>query len=315
MRGTVRDPQKNAWVQSYFDKKYGAGKFSLVQVKDFTQPGCFDEAVKGCDAFAHVASDLNFNTDPNAVVTPMVAGVRHALEGAAKEPKIKSFVLTSSSTAATRPIPNKKFHIDKDTWNEEDVQYAWAEKWDDESRRKWAVYGASKTQGEQEFWKFVKEKKPQFKANTILPNANFGPILDPKNQQGSTGGWHTGVLQGQIKGLSAGIPPQYFVAVKDTAKMHAAVVTDLAYNGERLFAFTSPFNWNDVLDIMRKYAPADKTKDLPEKIDPEDARDLSTVDNASSLKLLKERYGQDKFITFDEAMQENIQSSLEALAA
>lgn len=208
VRGTVRDPQKSEWVQAYFDQKYGTGKFSLVQVKDFTQAGCFDDAVKGCAGFAHVASDLNFSTDPNAVVTPMIAGVRHACEAAAKEPTVKSFVLTSSSTAAVHPVPNKKFHVSKESWNEEDVEYAWADKWDDDGRRKWAVYGASKTQGEQELWKFVKEKKPQFKANAVLPNANFGPILDPKNQQGSTAGWITAVLQGQIKTLAEGVPPQ-----------------------------------------------------------------------------------------------------------
>ena len=42
--------------------------------------------------------------------------------------------------------------------------------------RVWAVYGASKTQGEQAAWQFVKENKPNFTVNTVLPNANFGPV-------------------------------------------------------------------------------------------------------------------------------------------
>lgn len=42
--------------------------------------------------------------------------------------------------------------------------------------RVWAVYGASKTQGEQAAWQFVKENKPSFTVNTILPNANFGAV-------------------------------------------------------------------------------------------------------------------------------------------
>jgi len=310
VRGTVRDPKKNAWVQEYFDKKHGTGRFSLVQVTDFTKPGCFDEAVKGVDAVAHVASDLNFQTDANAVVTPMVNAVKSLLEAASKEPKVKSVVLTSSSTAATAPKPNVKFSVDKNTWNEEDVKLAWAEKFDDENRRKWAVYGASKTQGEQALWEFVKEKKPHFKANTILPNANYGPILDPANQSASTGGWITAILKGGVEGLAKSIPPQYFVHVQDTARLHAAVVTDLKYDGERLLAFAEPFNWNQLLALAHKYAPKDKVAGITQKIDNDD-KDLSTVATADAVRVLKEKYGQDGFLSLDEAMKENIASSLQ----
>lgn len=45
-----------------------------------------------------------------------------------------------------------------------------------EPERAWAVYGASKAQSEQAAWKFMDEKKPHFVFNSILPNANFGPV-------------------------------------------------------------------------------------------------------------------------------------------
>lgn len=47
VRGTVRSLEKNQWVQDLFDQKYGAGKFSLVQVPDMAADNAFDEAVKG----------------------------------------------------------------------------------------------------------------------------------------------------------------------------------------------------------------------------------------------------------------------------
>jgi uncharacterized protein YbjT (DUF2867 family) len=47
VRGTVRDPQKSAWLTEYFDNKYGKGKFELVVVKDTAEKGAFDEAMKG----------------------------------------------------------------------------------------------------------------------------------------------------------------------------------------------------------------------------------------------------------------------------
>lgn len=50
---------------------------------------------------------------------------KNALASAAKEPGLKSFVLTSSSTAATNAKPNQKFHIDTQLWNEEAIKDAW----------------------------------------------------------------------------------------------------------------------------------------------------------------------------------------------
>lgn len=75
---------------------------------------------------AHIASDLSGSGDPNKIVTPVVASVKYALSSASKEKGLSSFVLTSSSTATTRPYPNKKFHIDASSWNEADVEAAWA---------------------------------------------------------------------------------------------------------------------------------------------------------------------------------------------
>lgn len=36
----------------------------------------------------------------------------------------------------------------------------------------YAIYSASKTEGERALWKFVKEVKPPFAINTVLPAAN-----------------------------------------------------------------------------------------------------------------------------------------------
>ena len=47
VRGTVRNAEKNSWVQSLFDKLHGKEKFELVEVKDLTTEGAFDEVLKG----------------------------------------------------------------------------------------------------------------------------------------------------------------------------------------------------------------------------------------------------------------------------
>lgn len=88
--------------------------------RDFT---CFLTGVK---SFVHVASDLSFKPDPNLIVAPAIKSTQNALAAAATEPEMRAFVLTSSSTAATAPKPNTQFHISKGSWNEEDIEKAWA---------------------------------------------------------------------------------------------------------------------------------------------------------------------------------------------
>jgi nucleoside-diphosphate-sugar epimerase len=47
VRGTVRNVDKNAWLTSTFDKKYGSGRFELWNISDMAAEGAFDDAVKG----------------------------------------------------------------------------------------------------------------------------------------------------------------------------------------------------------------------------------------------------------------------------
>ena len=61
------------------------------------------------------------------------------MDAAAKEPKVKSLVYTSSSTAALIPQPDKIIKISKDTWDDSAVQEAKSEP------NAWNVYSASKT--------------------------------------------------------------------------------------------------------------------------------------------------------------------------
>lgn len=121
---------------------------------------------------------------------------------------IKRFVFTSSSTAATTPVPDKEFEITEKSWNQYAIDKAWAPPPYDQDDRGWNVYGASKTEAEQQLWKFVKERKPHFEVNAILPNANFGTIFDPKNQDASTGGWIKQLYTGGMIPAFEIIPPR-----------------------------------------------------------------------------------------------------------
>lgn len=77
---------------------------------------------------------------------------------------MKAVVYTSSSCAAASPVPNVKSHIDIDSWNENAVKTAWDPP-PYTAERIMPVYAASKALAEQESWKFMKERKPEFVFN------------------------------------------------------------------------------------------------------------------------------------------------------
>ena len=161
--------------------------------------------LKGVAGVAQVASVVTSDPDPNKVVSPVVAGAVNIAAAAPKEPSVKRFVYTSSSTAITFPKPGIAFDLTVDQWNNEDIEAAWKPP-PYEPDRAWAVYGASKTQAEQKLWEFYKESKPNFVLSTILPNANFGQIFSSQ-QPASTGVWVKEVFKGNMENLK-GIPPR-----------------------------------------------------------------------------------------------------------
>ncbi len=59
------------------------------------------------------AAQLNWSSDPDEGIPPVVAGTINLLKAAAAEPAVKSVVLTSSSVAALAPEPNKKIVVDE----------------------------------------------------------------------------------------------------------------------------------------------------------------------------------------------------------
>jgi nucleoside-diphosphate-sugar epimerase len=127
------------------------------------------------------------------------------LNSAAREPSVKRFVYTSSSQAASDPIPNKEFIMDSNTWHDSCIEEAWAPP-PYGPERAWPVYAASKTQAEKALWQFAKEQKPGFVVNSILPNANFGTIL-AGGEAVTTAKWVKSLYDGDINHVK-GIPPR-----------------------------------------------------------------------------------------------------------
>lgn len=83
------------------------------------------------------------------------------------------------------------------------------------------------------------------------------------------------------------IPPQYYVNVQDTARLHVIVLVNQSVKNERVFAFTGPFNFNAILGMLRKQYPGEMWDDMPDQ-----GQDLSKVEPIERAeKLLEDAYG------------------------
>lgn len=204
VRGTVRSSDKATQTSKLFASfDIPNAHYETAVVAHMAEDGAFDEAVKGVDAVVHSASVMSFDADPNKVIPDTIAGATSVLRSAAKTSTCKRFVYTSSSTAATIPKPGEKFRIDRNLWDDEAVEAAWAPP-PYTAERAFTVYGASKTEAERAVWKFVNEEKPRFVVNCVLPNGNVGRILA---SPGATGGWVPSVYKGDLDSVKD-VPPR-----------------------------------------------------------------------------------------------------------
>ncbi|KAI1459463.1 NAD(P)-binding protein [Annulohypoxylon moriforme] len=291
VRGTVRSMARDQWLKEHFEKKYGPGKFELVEVPDMLASGAFDEVVRGVSGLAHVATPVMISPDPNVVIPPVVDITTRILEAAAKEPGLKRVVLTSSCGACATLDGIQVFAIDSNTWNEAAIEAAYAPPPYEGMARIESVYHASKMRQEKEAWKWVGEHKPSFVFNAMVPNANLGPLLDVVHQgyRSTTAWFKTAFEKGeQLKqGDLFGLSPQYYVDVRDNAALHVAALIYPDVQGERLFAFSHPFNANYLLKTLKKIYPDRKFGEE----EPNAAVEKSTVASERAEELLKRLTG------------------------
>lgn len=225
VRGTARTVAKADTIKNCLTERHGEGKLEIVAVPDIAVNGAFDEAMKGMSsnhvpdihiypyptgvsAVAHVASNVSFDEDASKVIPHAISATTSILRSCLTQPSIKSFVLTSSSTACQGPKPNVPGKIDANTWNEEDIKDAWAPRsaWKErELAHGWVVYGASKTEAEKGLWKFRNENKPHFTVNSVLPGTNFGPVFS-KEEASSTGVFVKMICEGNMEALKDVLP-------------------------------------------------------------------------------------------------------------
>ncbi|EPQ60190.1 NAD P-binding protein [Gloeophyllum trabeum ATCC 11539] len=284
VRGTVRSLGRTEEVkQAYAKQGADVSKLEFAELDDLTSEAQFAKVIKGAEGVAHVAIPGSVPGDSDENPKQAVESTLALLRAAAKEPSIKRVVLTSSSVAVISPPNFKEEPLTDKDWNDFGQQ-----KWDnateeDKKKPDWPMwrYAASKILSEKAAWKWVEENKPSFDIVTILPNANFGPVLFGSPR--STVGWIWTILNGDGTWTQQ-VPPQWFIDVRDDGRLHVLALTDPSLAGKRIWAAAEPYGWNKIIHILRKEFP--KAQLPPEVPGAQGEPDRQKIDNSVATKAL-----------------------------
>ncbi|KAK6532552.1 methylglyoxal reductase (NADPH-dependent) gre2 [Arthrobotrys megalospora] len=262
VRGTARTLSKAEYLKNGPFAKYVVN-FEVVEVADLEDDGAFNEAVKGVDGIAHIASPFHYRvTDPYIdLINPAVNGTVNLLK-AAKEyagPQLKRVVITSSFASIMEP--QKPGHTyDETQWNKFSVKLCENYKDDPTNPEKKVApneaYRASKALAEQALWDFVKNESPSFEVAAVNPVFVFGPVIHSVKDAESI---NTSVflLYKFIAGLNPkieeGAAPKGFVDVRDVADAHIKALEVEEAKGQRFLNVGGNFTWHEVVDVLRKH--------------------------------------------------------------
>ncbi|KZT02568.1 NAD-P-binding protein [Laetiporus sulphureus 93-53] len=255
VRGTVRSEGKAKHPRQVF-ASYG-NKLEIVIVEDITKEGAFDEAVKGVDAIAHLASPFHFKSDdPDELIVPAVKGTTRILESAlAYGTTVKRVVVTSSVASVMQQQDTPRTFSELD-WNDAAVNEV-REKGRGASPA--AKYRASKTLAERAAWEFVEKDKGAIGWDLVVLNPPyvFGPVIQevgaPEALNGSMLDWFDSVLKGSLDAKQLSTIGWPWIDVRDLANAHLLALQKEAAGGERIIVSEGVSMWQDFVNAARKY--------------------------------------------------------------
>ena len=253
-----------------------------------------------------MAADFPTSPDPKDIVNPAIAAIKSILADAAAEETVKRFVLTSSSVAAASPTMSKVFTFNSESWNDFAIKQAYEKPENHRSDQAYIIHAASKALTERAAWTFMKNTKPGFVLNTVLPNFAMGPILFD-GMGGNTRDRFRGFFyndESDVKFMQW-LGSQYWINVLDIARIHVAALIEEDVKGERLYAFGNKYTYNGLVDAVVEYDPKRKAEDVPPKIE-DPGPDLSSVDDARSVELLR-RLGQEGWTGWAETLRASVE--------
>ncbi|KAI5953650.1 hypothetical protein KGF54_003022 [Candida jiufengensis] len=284
-------------------------RISYEVVEDVGAPNAFDEILKkhkDTNVFLHTAAPFHFKSKDvdNDIIKPAVNGLNNALNAIENYgSNVKRFLLTSSIASAG--VANKRTGEDHE-FNEK----SWNELQHKDVKNPLLAYYYSKLEPERLLWKYVKEKKPNFQATTVLPAMIFGPQAFPigdKKELNTSSEVINKILKLQP---CSKLPPGegLFIDVRDVCKSILKGFEDENTANKRLLLFSGSYNTQKILDIIRdNFMEAGLSLPVgnPENANKEDPT-LKVWNNDETRKILDF-----KFIDLEKSVEDSVEQILD----
>ncbi|WRT68381.1 uncharacterized protein IL334_005357 [Kwoniella shivajii] len=304
VRGTVRSEAKGEYLKKIFQ---GLGEFEYAIVEDITTDGVFDEAVKGVDGVAHLASPFYTEgvKDPQELIGPATKGTTGILKSIQKNnPSVKRVVITSS-VAAVMSTDSRKSPVvyTEDDWNQDSIPHVEEKGLESAGGH---AYQASKTLAEKALWKFIEDEKPSWDAAAINPPLVLGEVIhqvdDPEKLNTSVAyiwKWSTGQKsESDLPG-----PMGSWVDVKDVANAHIRALEVPEAAGNRFLTSAGNLTGQGIVDVVHSKFPEIKNVPVGKPgTHDEVAKNLSKFNSEKSTKVLGIKYK-----SFEDSATETIQ--------
>ncbi|KAH9946470.1 NAD-P-binding protein [Amylocystis lapponica] len=290
VRGTVRAEEKGQYLKEIY-KSYG-NKLELVVVDDLTKEGIFDDAVKGVDAIAHLASPVRVTrTDPDEIVVPAVQGTANIFTSALTYgSSLKRFILTSSC-AAVFTISDKPRTFSEEDWNDAAIEQLHEQ---GKNAEEVVAYMASKVFAERATWALYEANKDTLPWDLVVLTPPFvvGPTLQPVSSLEELGYSSVALFNAICVPSQDRIPltriGQCWIDVRDYANANVTVLETPEAGGERFIVSAGTFTWEEWAIEARKFS-----KDLPavdEAYNPAEVRHLIKYNTTKADRILGIKY-------------------------
>ncbi|KAF7794065.1 hypothetical protein EIP86_005195 [Pleurotus ostreatoroseus] len=263
VRGTVRSEAKAVALRQTFSKY--SDRLEVIVIDDIAKEGVFDEAVKGIDAIAHLASPCHLDgDDPQEYIGPAVAGTVGLLKSALEHgPSVKRIAITSSC-GTVRETPEKEVRTyTSDDWAEGPVLEV-KEKGRNASQL--AKYRASKILAERAAWEFVESHKGQlgYEIVTLCGPHIFGPPIEAPN---SIDGLSASMKLWLMRVMAANdtVEGHEWLDARDFALAHVLAISQEAAGNNRIIVAAGPWKWQDWVNsahgLDKRFPEGDTTYD------------------------------------------------------
>lgn len=284
--------------------------FSFEIVEDIVAKGAFDEALKKhpeVTSFFHTASPVTFEAEDvlREILLPAVDGTKNLLSSLKKYAyQVRKLIFTSSraAVAGQEHLSNPNYVIDEKTYN----NIAWEDSLVD------GLYGyfGSKIFAERAVWDFKRNEYPNFLVSVVMPTFTIGPQAFDFEVSPTLN--TTAEFINQLLNLNPtdeiGEYNDCVIDVRDIAKAHVAALELEKAEGERLLITKQRFNFQLVIDILRKKFPY--LKNLPigkpiENFEEEIVNKVAKVDDRRTREILGFDY-----ISFEQSLVDQVDQIL-----